>query len=313
MNPDPLTELELVSKEIEDTTEDIYFFMSTTNTLTAERAKLQATIKKRKKEDKPEKTGLRIFETEAFAVAREPVDIAREMYAAVTMVPPKWTPSGTEAKLKELVAAYEEKVKRAATKSDRVVLLNEYFKAKSWLEKFSAAVNQPDGVARSRLYDILNNGLVRGKWKEKMEEAMETVKKDYESVWKEKVFAKVFAHKAETAKAAASKPNTTSATAANTMGAKKFRFSKLTEYRASGLFLREAAFPRPKNLPPHLKHWCGKCCWSDHVTKDCPQLNGQGGQADLQRQHQLQVQAQGQQQGHGYSTQHHQQQQNGYF
>ena len=311
MDPDPLTELEMVSKEIEEATEDIYFFMSTTNTLTAERAKLQATIKKRRKEDKPDKTGLRIFETEAFVVAREPVEIAREMYAAVTMVPPKWTPSGTEAKMKELVAAYEEKVKRAPSKTDRVNLLNEYFKAKSWLEKFSAAVNQPDGVARSRLYDILNNGLVRGKWKEKMEEAMETVKKDYESLWKEKVFAKGLAPKTDGGKAGGAKQNTTMVTTANTAGAKKFRFSKLTEYRAAGVFMREAAFPRPKNLPPHLKHWCGKCCWSDHVTKDCPQLNGSGGQGG--QQHQLPPPPQGPQQGNGFQGQQSQQYQNGYF
>ena len=280
--------------------------MSTTNTLTAERAKLQATIKKRKKEDKPEKTGLRIFDTEAFAVFREPVEIAREMYTAVTMVPPKWTSYGTEAKLKELVSAYEEKVKKAVSKSDRVILLNEYFKAKSWQEKFSAATNQADGVARSRLYDILNNGLVRGKWKEKMEEAMETVKKDYESAWKEKLYAKGMAPKVEASKPTTGKSNTTSASAgANTTSGKKYRFTKLTEYRNSGLFLREPAFPRPKNLPAHLKHWCGKCCWTDHVTKDCPQgVNNSHGGSNGDWAYQAQAN-QGAQHGQQY---HHQQQ-----
>ena len=272
MDPDPYTELEFTEQELETTTADMYCHMSNTNSLSAERSKLQASIKKRKKEDKPEKTGLRIFMTDTFAVFREPVEIAREMYTAVTAVPPKWTAWGTEAKLKELVNAYEEKVKKSTSKQDRMVLLEEYFKCKAWLEKFSAAANQPDGVARSRLYDILNDGLVRGKWREQLEEAMERVKKEYESSWKEKLFPKGMNTKAE-AKSSSPKPDT--ATGAGVVK-KGFRFNKLTEYRASGLFLREAAFPRPKNLPPHLKHWCGKCCWCDHTTKDCPVIDQNG-------------------------------------
>ena len=272
MDPDPYTELEHIENELETTTTDMYCHMSNTNSLTAERAKLQASIKKRKKEDKPEKTGLRIFTTDTFAVFREPVEIAREMYTAVTAVPPKWTASGTEAKLKELVNAYEEKVKKTANKKERMVMLEEYFKSKAWLEKFSAAINQPDGVARSRLYDILNDGLVRGKWRENLEEAMERVKKEYESAWKEKLLPKGVTTKSDTTKAATQKGANTNGQ--STGGKKTYRFSKLTEYRASGLFMRDPAFPRPKNLPAHLKLWCGKCCWSDHQTKDCPTEQG---------------------------------------
>ena len=270
--PNPFAELERCQEDIEEQDDNMLFYLSTANQLRAERGKLQAAIKKRKKESKPEKSGLKIFNTEAFESTREPVEIAREIYSAVTAVPPKWSPQTTEHKLKELTQAYEDKAKRA-TGNTRLELLGEYFKCKDWVDKFSEAIRHPDGVARSRLYEILNDGLVNGRWKDLMEEAMDKVKKDYEASWKEKLMPKGTPKPAETPKVETKKA-----------AGRDYRFRNLTEYRNSGIFLKEAAFPRPKNLPANLNKWCGDCCWSDHTTKDCPKKRSGGGQQRPQAQ-----------------------------
>ena len=242
--------------------------MSVTNSIMTERNKFQAAIKRRKKEDKPELDGLSVFSSANFMVSRAPTDIAREFYAAMVKVPPTWNASVTEAKLKELVEAYEAQAKKVDTEAERVPILTEFFKCKKLYDNFVTAVNQPDGALRSRLYEIVCASMAKGKWKEQLEDAMERVKKEYESVWKERISAKPIKPAEKKAAKPASSAPSSSATSAATV-ATGFPFKNLTLYRKAQVRSMVPAFPRPPGLPANLKLWCADCCYSDHVTENC--------------------------------------------
>ena len=271
----------------------MYYYMSSTNNVTTERAKLQAAMKKRKVDDKPEKEGLRLFNTSNFVACRDPADIARELYVALSAVPPRWTYHNTESKILELVQAYEAKAKSIDDAAERVKILDEYFRAKSWHENFVKAMNPTDGVTRGRLYQAFNAGVSRGKWKDQLEETIKRVKEEYKSSWEEKLFPKGVT-KPESQKKAATAPSGGNATTAKG----KYSFKNLTEYRLSRTRSMLPAFARPNNLPADQDKWCADCCWSDHVTADCSK-RGRGRQQPQQLQGWPQPPQQlGQPQGH---------------
>ena len=247
---------------------DVTYYMSSVNNIAGERAKLQAAMKKRKVEDKPQKEGLRLFNTSDFIACRDPADIARELYSAITTVPPRWTFSNTESRMLELVQAYEAKANASKDPAERVTILDEYFRAKKWHENFASAMHATEGAPRSRLYQAFNDGVVRGKWKDKLEETIKRVKDEYVASWNEKLYMKGVTKPEPKPKAAAPTP-TASAPGAAGQKKSKFRFKNLTEYRLARVRSMAPAFSRPSNLPAELNKWCADCCWSDHVTEDC--------------------------------------------
>ena len=260
--------------------------MSSVNNITAERAKLAAAMKKRKQEDKPQKEGLRLFNTGNFVACRDPADIARELYSAITTVPPRWTFHVTEAKISELVQAYEAKAKTTRDAKTRVAILDEYFRAKKWHETFVAAMHPTEGAPRSRFYQAFNDGIVRGKWKDLLEETIKRVKEEYASYWNEKLYMKGVSKPDPKAKAASSPSTSQNSQQQGSQQKGKYRFKNLTEYRLSRTRSMQPAFSRPSNLPADHNKWCADCCWCDHVTADChkhrprqvPQEQPQGAQ-----------------------------------
>ena len=275
----PVEKCRQLRRRIRKRTQDMYHYMGITNNITADRGKLVAQMKKRKKEDRPDRDGLVLFTSSSgFLATREPLDIARELYTAFIAVPPKWTAHGTEQKLKELVDAYEAKAKQAGSNKDRLPLLHEHFKCKKLLENFSTAINQPNGAARSRLYEIVNGGIVNGKWKDNLEDAMERVKKEYEATWKEKLLPRSAQKPAAKPKPGA-KPISTSlaitpapassTSSSSTGSSPSFQFKNLTAYRKAGVRSLKPAFPLPSMLPQGHDKWCADCCWGDHTTDEC--------------------------------------------
>ena len=306
INPDE--QLRLLNRAIKRRMKDVQYYMSSVNNISAERAKLAAAMKKRKEHDKPQKDGLRLFNTGSFVACRDPADIARELYSALTTVPPKWNYYHTEAKIAELVQAYENKAKTTADQVTRVAVLDEYFRAKKWHEHFTAAMHPTEGAPRSRLYQAFNDGIVRGKWKDLLEETIKRVKEEYSASWSEKLYPKGFQKPEPTkakAAAATSPAPSTSSTTGGSQQKSKYRFKNLTEYRLSRSRSLTPAFARPNNLPADHNKWCADHCWCTHTTAECPKpFRSQQQDAAA-----FQQQAPQQQWGHQSSQQQQQQQQ----